>query len=139
MKKEWERFPSLIHLKDQPQLREEMEARRRHRMVRYLLFRLQNQVEKGEPLEVVSGLPPGFTEFWVGEKPRYLMRPTLNGLVPTNVPANMDRFVGDLGGYASFAKVWDVDPELYVYIRHRSVWHEWNTKLMQIVPVLGEE
>jgi len=37
-----------------------------------------------------------------------------------------------------FAIKWDVDADLKVYLRHSSVWQEWNATLMRVVPVLGE-
>jgi hypothetical protein len=132
-KKEWECFPELLHLHGE--VRQKMEIRRRLHDVRYVLFRLQTQTEKGERL-VAPGMPPGFIEFWLGEKPKYLVDPRGR---KTDVPIHKNLFIADLGGYASFAKVWDVDSGLFVYLRHRSIWHEWSTKLQQIVPVLGDE
>jgi hypothetical protein len=132
-KREWEYFPELPHLHGE--VRKAMEIRRRLRTVRYVLFRLQTQTEKGEPL-VASTMPPGFIEFWLGEKPRYSVDPRGR---KTHVPVHKNLFITDLGGYASFAKVWDIDSDLFVYLRHRSIWHEWATKLQQVVPVLGDE
>ncbi|MDH3571294.1 MAG: hypothetical protein OER89_14090, partial [Gemmatimonadota bacterium] len=43
-----------------------------------------------------------------------------------------------LGGYAMFATLWDVDEDLKVYLRHSSVWNEWNLVMQRVVPVLGE-
>ena len=54
--------------------------------------------------------------------------------------ANIDYIfkVKDLGGYTEFAKMWDVDEDLNVYIRHLSVWQAWNLTLMRVAPYLGD-
>jgi hypothetical protein len=54
------------------------------------------------------------------------------------VPSNKQKPVAELGGYKSFAAVWDVDDELFVYLRHSSVWQEWNALLYRVAPILGE-
>jgi len=132
-KKDWEAYPDLPHLRGA--LREKMEARRRHRQVRYLLFCLKNAADQGFKLEGSASYPPGFIEFWLAERPLYAID-SLNNRV--SVPPDKARRVMELGGYKEFAKRWDVDEDLMVYIRHASVWQEWNAKLMRIVPVLGE-
>lgn len=127
----WERYPELDHLSGEH--REQAERRRRHRQVRYLLYSLQRQREKGEELSVPV---PGFVEFWLCEKPEYCVGPNGDrGPVPDakQVP------VHELGGYRTFAKAWDVDADLIVYLRHASVWQEWNATLARVVPILGDD
>lgn len=131
--KPWDIKPKLDHLSGV--LREQMEERRRHRQVRYLLFALQTAKEAGRPLESVPDLPPGFIEFWLHEKPSYQLDHN-----KARHPIAPDRcvYVHQLGGYSEFAKRWDVDADLLVYLRHSSVWQEWNTTLARVVPILGE-
>jgi len=129
---EWEKYPKLDHLTGSA--RDVMETRRRHRQVRYMLYSLQTAEEKGVPLQTVSPLP-GFVEFWLQEKPKYQISPLGKRI---KVPDNRDVQVFALGGYKQFAKRWDVDEELMVYLRHSSVWQEWNATLMRVVPILGE-
>jgi len=129
----WEKYPSIDHLSGSE--RTGMERRRRHRQVRYLLFRLQNAETKKEPLLTVDNLPPGFIEFWLAERPRYALNPKGERV---NVPAHRNMKVCDLGGYSEFAKKWDVDADLLVYIRHASVWQEWSAILARVVPVMGD-
>src|SRR3990167_3361059 len=95
----WEKYPSIDHLSGSE--RTGMERRRRHRQVRYLLFRLQNAETKKEPLLTVDNLPPGFIEFWLAERPRYALNPKGERV---NVPAHRNMKVCDLGGYSEFAK-----------------------------------
>jgi len=130
----WVEKPKLLHIPDGP-ARDKLESRRRLRAVRYMLFRLQNQVKQGKPLEAVEGLLPGFIHFWVGETPKYTIS-ARGQRVP--VHPQKDKCVADLGGYKTFAIVWDVDEDLMVYLRHASVWQEWNAVMAKVVPVLGE-
>lgn len=132
--REWALFPSLAHL-NPGEFRDKLEERRRLRKVRYMLFSLKTQVDKGAPLENAGGLLPGFVPFWLGEKPLYAVDP--NGK-KMPVPPNKTKAVHELGGFASFATVWDVDEDLNVYIRHISVWQEWNATLHRAVPIMGE-
>jgi hypothetical protein len=39
---------------------------------------------------------------------------------------------------AIFANLWDVDHNLEVYLRHSSVWQDWNAVLHRAVPIIGE-
>ena len=133
IEKVWEHYPKLDHLTGK--MREQLEERRRLRAIRYKLFRFQTQIGKKEPLEAVEEIPPGFIDFWLGEKPEYQIDPR-GQRVP--VPENRNKTVRELGGYASFAKVWDVDHDLKVYLRHSSVWQEWNALLHRVVPIVGE-
>jgi len=137
----WEVFPSLEHIVEMEQ-RRKLEKRRRHRQVRYLLFRIQNALGKGEdPKRTVPGIPPGFLDFWLGEYPVYLVRPVLGTetLSKKDVPPGLGKKqVVDLGGYEAFAIKWDVDPDLDVYLRWSSVWQEWNATLARVAPILGE-
>lgn len=130
--KAWEQIPPMPHIGGAA--REELERRVRLRKVRYLLFRYQTQLGKRAPLSDVP-TPPGFEAFWLGERPLYQVDPTGKKI---DVPPNKRKQIADLGGYASFAKVWDVDADLYVYLRHSSVWQEWNARLARSVPILGE-
>ena len=128
----WERYPVLAHLDGAA--RERLERRRRHRQVRYLLFRLSTAIEAGRTFTRCDGLPPGFVEFWLGERPAYAM----TSVGRAQVPSSRDLTVARLGGYGQFARRWDVDEDLHVYLRHTSVWQEWHATLMRVVPVLGE-
>jgi hypothetical protein len=130
----WAEFPALAHLPS-GELREKLEARVRLKKVRYMLYRLRTQAEKGQPLEAVEGLLPGFMAFWLGEKPAYAKSPTGQRV---EVPGNKNRLIAELGGYKSFAQVWDVDDDLMIYLRHASVWQEWNAVLHRVVPVIGD-
>jgi hypothetical protein len=129
----WELYPKLDHLTGQMRL--QLEDRRRLRNVRYFLFSLRNQCEKNEPLENVGNLPPGFIQFWQQEKPKYQIDPR-GKKIP--VPPNKNLTVAELGGYAKFAQVWDVDHDLMVYLRHSSVWQEWAVTLNKVAPIIGE-
>lgn len=131
--KPWEVYPQLDHLTGPA--REMLESRKRHRQVRYLLFSLQTAIGNGKSLNTVA-CPDGFVEFWLKEKPTYQIDPT--GRKTTVTDQHKKKNVEDLGGYALFATKWDVDADLQVYIRHSSVWQEWNSTLMRVVPVLGE-
>jgi len=111
-----------------------MERRRRMRHVRYWCFRLQTAVTGSRPLEGPEK-QPGFIEFWLEQKPIYAIDPK-GEKIP--VPKEKKLTIEDLGGYAEFARIWDVDEDLEVYIRHASVWHEWNLTLMRVVPYLGD-
>ena len=133
----WEKYPELSHLKGSA--RDELESRRRQRQVRYWLFRLKNDAEKGKPLKDPRGLPH-FVDFWLGESPSYAMIPIQGGKLIRGPVAKMHNVaVAQLGGYEQFAIRWDVDDELKVYLRHSSVWQEWNATLMRVVPVIGGE
>lgn len=103
--------------------------------MRYLLFSMQNAMEKGLPPETVPNLPDYFIEFWLKEHPLYEIN--ARGEAVT-VAAHHSITVERLGGYLQFAKKWDVDADLRVYIRFSSVWQEWNATLTRVVPVLGE-
>lgn len=130
----WEKFPTLTHLAGQT--RDQMERRRRHRQVRYLLFRLQTVSDLGRSLDTIRHeLPPAFADFWMKEYPRYMVMPTGQ---KAPVPPARNVTVEKLGGYKEFAKKWDVDDDLMVYLRHASVWQEWNARLAAVVPILGE-
>ena len=129
---EWEKYPKLEHLEGKE--REAMESRRRHRGVRYWLFRLQHGEEHGAPEDGPEELP-GFVEFWLTQRPEYVIGPNGEKL---SVPQEKRVPVALLGGYGMFATLWDVDADLVVYLRHSSVWQEWNATLYRIVPVLGE-
>ena len=133
----WEKYPELSHLPISS-ARDQLESRRRHRQVRYWLFRLKTAVEKSEPLNDPP-LLPHFVDFWLAEKPAYQMAPMQGGAlarVPVADVRNVS--VAELGGYMQFAIKWEVDADLKVYLRHSSVWQEWNATLMRVVPVLGE-
>lgn len=134
----WEKYPELTHLSGEGRIR--MERRRRHRAVRYGLFRLQTVVTNDQDVvKVCNDLPAGFASYWLDRKPSYVMTPGPNGaLVKAEVLIGGGRPVSDIGGYAEFARVWDVDEDLKVYLRHSSIWQEWNAKLMRVVPILGE-
>jgi len=137
----WEQYPALLHLEDRA-LRLKMESRKRHKQVRYYLFRMQNQIAKKESVDLVDGLPPGFHDFWLGEKPEYMMQPQpgTDQLQRVEIPPKLVGVpVENLGGYTEFAKRWDVDPDLAVYLRWSSIWSEWNATLMRVVPILGED
>lgn len=134
MKKLWDKYPELMHLAPGTS-REKLEARVRLKKIRYMLYRLRTQTEKKEPLDKVDGLLPGFIDFWLNEKPLYALDPR-GQKVP--VPKNKQLPVSALGAYGSFAQTWDVDEELMVYVRHTSVWQEWNATLHRVVPILGE-
>lgn len=134
----WESYPELVHLSGTGRV--QMERRRRHRAVRYGLFRLQTAVVGGQDVaKVCADLPPGFAGFWLDRKPSYMMVPGPDGaLKAAPVLIGRDRKVDEIGGYAEFARLWDVDEDLNVYLRHSSIWQEWNAKLMRVVPILGE-
>lgn len=134
MKKLWDKYPALMHLVPGAS-REKLEARVRLKKIRYMLYRLRTQVEKNEALEQVEGLLPGFIDFWLNEKPLYALDPR-GQKIP--VPKNRQVPVSQLGAYGSFAQTWDVDEDLMVYVRHTSVWQEWNATLHRVVPMLGE-
>jgi len=133
---DWERYPELPHLAG-AQLAS-MQRRRRHRLVRYWLFRLQHSEEHGAPPDGPEHLS-GFTDFWLDQLPSYRMVPTPGGgtkrapVEPQqNVPVRL------LGGYQQFGTLWDVNPDLEVYLRHSSIWHEWNSILYRVAPLMGE-
>jgi len=128
----WEQFPDMSHLSGIQ--RENMERRRRQRLVRYWCFRLQTLVQtKREP--VGPEAMPGFLEFWLEQRPAYQVDPRGRKVA---VDPIRNRTVGELGGYDRFAILWDVDTDLNVYLRHSSIWHEWQLTLMRVVPVLGD-
>ena len=59
----WDRLPELPHLAGDQRAR--MELRRRHRAVRYGLFRLKTAVDQEQDIAKASAdLPPGFADFW---------------------------------------------------------------------------
>ena len=128
----WEQPPELIHLRGEQRVA--MENRRRHKNVRYWCFRFQTLLEKGETPEGLEALP-GFLEFWVDQVPEYKISPKGERV---DVPVHLKgRCVGEMGGYSQFAVLWDVDADLEVYLRHSSVWQEWDNLLRMRVPVLG--
>jgi len=129
---QWEKYPKLDHL--QGKQRDDMERRRRMRHVRYWCYRLQTAFETARELEGPEK-QPGFIEFWLEQKPLYAIDPMGNKIA---VPQDKRLTVEDLGGYKEFARIWDIDEDLEVYIRHSSVWHEWNLTLMRVVPFLGD-
>lgn len=135
----WEEFPELPHLSGRALV--VLSRRRRHRAVRYGLFRLQNAVvQEKDPSIECADLPAGFADYWWDQKPKYAMKPSpTGGMVQTEVEEHRMRAVKDNGGYATFAILWDVDADLNVYLRHNSIWQEWNLTLQRVVPVLGEE
>jgi len=131
----WEKFPQFPHLSGV--MRERMEKRRRHKQVRYLIFCLQTANGKSEDLAGSGEYPPGFIEFWLAETPKYAISPKGERV---QLPVHLKgKRVFELGGYKEFAKKWDVDDELFVFIRHSSIWQEWNTKLAMMVPSIQEE
>jgi hypothetical protein len=132
--KDWALYPRLDHLAAGPG-KEKLELRRRLRKVRYTLFSLKNCVDNSTPLEDANPMP-GFIDFWLESKPVYAIAP--NGS-RTDVALNNQKAIENLGGYASFATVWDVDAELNVFIRHISIWQEWNATLHRVVPIMGDQ
>lgn len=130
----WERYPTLAHLSG-TQL-ERMQRRRRQRLTRYWLFRFQHAEEHGEPYPEPEPKMPGFTSFWLEQVPAYQINP--RGLREPVDPTKKGLPVEHFGGYAQFGTLWDVDEDLEVYLRHSSVWQEWNATLYRVVPVLGE-
>lgn len=140
MKKPWEQYPKLVHIAN-AQMREQLESRRRHRQVRYLLFRLKTEVDKGASPSKVRRLPSGFAGFWAKEEPEYMLRPMPGSteMIRSEIPEKLKGLrVDQLGGYAAFASRWDVDADLVVYLRWSSIWQEWAATLMRVVPILGE-
>ena len=129
----WESYPNLAHLSGDA--RAQMQRRRRHRAVRYGLYCLQNQETGGAK---AKDLPKGFRGYWLEQKPQYALEPSGEGLRKAPVPENKDFPIEILGGYAQFATLWDVDEDLNVYLRHSSVWQEWNATLMRVVPIIGQ-
>lgn len=136
----WEKYhDKQEHLAHQPSLQQQMQRRRRHRFVRYWLFRFQSVEEKlaageeGVELFEVEKMP-GFLEFWLEQKPVYQINP---GGKKEPVDPKRDRPVSELGGYGEFGSLWDVDENLDVYLRHSSVWQAWDAKLRQMTPVLA--
>lgn len=133
MENSWEKFTELPHVPNA--IRARTERRLRQRQVRYLLFRLQTAELNNQDLETSGEYPPGFISFWLSEYPKYAIGPK-SEKIP--VPQNKNKPVSQLGGYSQFAKRWDVDADLWVYIRHSSIWQDWNAKMLQVVPILGE-
>ena len=134
IEKLWERRAEFKHIPI-GKFKEQLETRNRLKKVRYMVFRLRTQIEKNEPLTDIEGLLPGFIDFWLAEKPLYAIDPRGNKIA---VPHHKNRSVFDLGGYATFAQNWDVNEDLHVYIRHSSIWQEWNATLYKIVPIMGD-
>lgn len=130
----WELRPVLSHI-PAGTLREQLETRTRQKKVRYMLFRLRTQAEKNEPLNKVDNLLPGFIDFWLSEKPAYAIDPRGNKIP---VPPNKNKHVYEFGGYSSFAQYWDVDSDLVVYLRHSSIWQEWNVTLSKVAPIITD-
>jgi len=129
----WERYPDLEHLSGKALAK--MQRRRRQKFVRYWLFRMQDAEEMDKPLLDDPLRNAGFYNFWLEQRPEYQMSPTgVREPVAPDKRVTVER----LGGYKAFASRWDVDEDLTVYIRHSSVWQEWNAVLYRVVPVLGE-
>ncbi len=143
----WEKYVELKHLSGE--VKDFMERKQRRKQVRYLLFRFKNDLEQGRSLKdpVPEDYPqlqialPGFVDFWLVQKPLYAVRPDGSGkLVKVKVHERLKgQTVAHLGGYLQFAKKWDVDYDLNVYLRWSSVWQEWNATLAKVVPIIGEE
>lgn len=134
----WESYPDLPDAL--PDMREQLQKRKRHKNVRYLLFRLRHAVEKSggaipSKLDGVD-LPPGFVEHFLTSEIGIVELPT--GQRARIVEGRL-RTPSEIGGFATFAERWDVDSKLRLYSRHRSVWQEWNATLRRVVPILGEE
>lgn len=136
-KHSWEEYPDLPDT--QLEIRKQLQVRKRHKNVRYILFRLQTEVKKGNsnPSQLDDiVVPPGFIE-------HFLTAPITRIQLPTGQRANIVegriRTPSELGGFETFAIRWDVDADLHVFSRHRSVWAEWRSTLERVVPVLGEE
>ncbi len=139
----WEQFPDLGHLTGETKVM--MEYRRRHRAVRYGCFRLQTAIAAGrDPIadlkDVLGKDADSFANYWLNGVAKYALIPGPDGnLQKTDVPTNKaGKKVEDMGGYLTFAELWDIDPNLNVYLRHSSIWQEWNATLMRVVPILGE-
>lgn len=133
----WEKYPELPGAI--PQIREQLQKRKRHKNVRYLLFRFKNEVEKGNtnPSKLDDfDVPPGFIEHFLTAPIHIVQLPT--GQMARIVEGRI-RTPSEIGGLGSFAIRWDVDENLNVYSRHRSVWAEWRATLERVVPILGEE
>lgn len=129
-RRQWEDLTTLPHLKGE--MRERLEARQRHKQVRYLCFRIQTLTDQGKSVRGNVDLPPGFEAFWLGERAEYSVDPR-----GAKAPPKHGRTVAEMGGWATYAIRWDIDEELRVYERHSSVWQEWNATLTRVVPVLG--
>jgi hypothetical protein len=135
----WEKYPDLV---DAPSdIREKLQRRKRHKNVRYLMFRLRNAMEKNGgviPSSFDDGypIPPGFVDHFLTMEIGIIELPT--GQRARIVEGRL-RTPSEIGGFATFAERWDVDEKLRVYSRHRSVWQEWNATLRRVVPILGEE
>ena len=135
----WEQYPELPEAL--PSMREQLQKRARHKRVRYLLFRLMNEAKKGKDIpSKLDGvdLPPGFVDHFLTAEIRLLQLPTgqmariVDGEIRT--PSHPK-----IGGFATFASKWDVNEDLEVYSRHRSIWQEWRSTLERVVPILGQE
>lgn len=144
---EWQKYPRMDHLEGSAKAI--MEHRKRHKNIRYLLFRLKNDLDNGltirdpkkEDYNFLQTDLPGFINFWLMEKPLYLVSPTtvVNQFKKVGVPYSVKgKTVADLGGFKQFAIIWDVDADLNVYLRWSSVWQEWAATLMRVVPLLQE-
>jgi len=135
MKNPWEQLVALPHLSGE--MRERLERRKRLKQVRYICFGIQKDLGLNKSLSEASRnvFIQGFVDFWLHQVPKYMVSPTKQ-IIP--VPEKWQVPVHELGGYEQFAKRWDVDHDLNVYLRHSSIWQEWNATLMRVVPVLGE-
>lgn len=134
----WDKYPALTHLRHHPDQRRRLQRRRRQRQVRYRLFRFKTiyeQIDAGGEVHLteVEKLP-GFIEFWLEQKPAYQMGPEGTR---TTVDPKRNLTVEALGGYRKFAILWDVDEDLEVYLRHNSVWDEWDARMMARTPILA--
>lgn len=139
----WEQYPELPEAPsgiDKATLFK-LQARKRHKNARYLLFRLRTLTEKGAPIpdrffDDGLELPLGFVEHFLTAPITRIQLP--NGERAMIVDGRI-RTPSEIGGLLMFAARWDVDPDLQVYSRHRSIHAEWNSVLERVVPVLGEE
>jgi hypothetical protein len=134
----WERFPELPGAL--PAMKKALQVRARHKRVRYLLFRLRKEVENSRgviptKLEGID-LPAGFVEYFLTAPIRWAQLP--DGRAAKIVGGHL-RTPAEIGGLATFASRWDVNSDLVVYSRHRTIWQEWQSTLARVVPVLGEE
>jgi len=133
----WEKYPDLP---DGPAaMKESLQKRMRHKQTRYLLFRLRTEVEKhgGVIPNKLDGidLPPGFVDHFLTAEIRCVELPTGQ---QAEIVGGRIRTPSEIGGFGTFASRWDVDVDLNVYSRHRSVWQEWDGVISRVAPILEE-
>lgn len=133
----WELYPELPDAP--PESRRDLQIRRRHHDVRYMLFRLRNEAHKrgGTPYAAQIGnltIPPGFVDHFLSAPINWVQLP--DGKIYKIVEGKI-RTPLDIGGLGTFASRWDVNSDLVVYSRHQSVWSEWNSVLQARVPIFG--